>query len=258
MRCVPPARYLAVAVLAGGLAVQSAAQEAKAPGDDAGAGANGTAGQGATVPGVPTTVAPLTDGAEGQSPGGSVTIPSPVLTLDPDRLFSDSEYGKRVETEIEARARALAAENRQIETKLSTEEKELNTQRPTLAPEEFRKLADAFDAKVQRIRKAQDAKKQALNTVRDTERQKFLQLVLPILGGLIRESGAVAILNRQAIFLSFKGIDVTDRAIARINDKIGDGAALDRTAPEPKAAPAPDQTAPTAGDGQQPAPGQGG
>ncbi|WP_127902865.1 OmpH family outer membrane protein [Solirhodobacter olei] len=192
-------------------------------------------GQGQPAANTANGAAPALKPEAGKALGGGnggVTIPSPVLTIDPDRLFTDSDYGKRVERDLEAQARALASQNRKIEDALKTEEKQLTEERPKMAPDAFRKLADAFDAKVQRIRKEQDDKNKALGTRREAERKKFLQLVLPILANLIREDGAVAILNRQAIFLSFSGIDVTDRAIARINAKIGDGAALDKNTPE--------------------------
>ena len=93
-----------------------------------------------------------------------------------------------------------------------------------MTPDAFRKLADAFDAKVQKIRQDQDAKNDDISTARrDAERKAFFQKVVPILGQLVRDDGAVAILNDQAIFLSLNAIDITDRAIARIDAEMGDG-----------------------------------
>lgn len=185
-----------------------------------------------------------------------VTIPSPILTIDIDRLFTESDYGKRIERDYADKAKALAAENRKIEAQLSLEEKDLTAKRATMSPEDFRKLADAFDAKVQAIRKARETKTRELEDARQSERDKFLQLVVPILGSVMRELGAVAILNRQTVFLSYHGIDVTDRAIRAIDAKIGDGtkpteapAAGDRTG---SGAPAP-QGGQTGGAAAQPA-----
>lgn len=220
MRLGPAAWILALALAA-----------APAQGQDAATGTD-QGGQSAS----PAPAKPDQAPAAGSAGAADVAIPSAVLTIDPDRLFSASEYGKRVQQELEGEARALAAENHRIEAELSAEELDLTQKRPTLAPDEFRKLADAFDAKVKGIRKAQDEKNKAIADRREAEREQFLQLVLPILGGLMRENGAVAILNQQAIFLSFRGIDITDRAVARIDEKIGDGAALDKldggTAPD--------------------------
>ena len=185
--------------------------------------------------------------APAAAPDAAAPITSPVLTLDPERLFAGSLYGKRVAGEIEDRARALGAENRKIEADLSAEERQLTDERAKMAPDAFRKLADAFDAKVEGIRAAQDAKNRDLDTLREDERQRFLEAALPILGQLVRDSGAVAILNQQAIFLSFRGIDVTDRAIARIDAAIGDGHQLEPPATAPAdgaAAPSPAAPAP--------------
>ena len=156
----------------------------------------------------------------------SVQIPSPVLTLDQDRLFNASEYGKRVERDYETAAKALTEENARIEAELTKEEKDLTVERPSLSPEAFRKLADAFDQKVQAIRKAQTEKNTELLRQREAERRSFLQIVVPVLANLVHDLGAVAILNSQAVFLSFKGVDVTDRAIDAVNAKIGDGTQL--------------------------------
>ena len=148
---------------------------------------------------------------------------SPVLTLDQERLFLASAYGARVMREIEAASRALAAENREIEAQLEAEEKDLTNRRATLTAAGFRPLADAFDAKVVDIRRVQDEKLATLNGRRDLERQVFYQAVAPVLGDLVREAGAVAILDARAVFLSADWIDITDEAIARIDQLLGAG-----------------------------------
>ncbi|MFC2967613.1 OmpH family outer membrane protein [Acidimangrovimonas pyrenivorans] len=157
---------------------------------------------------------------------------SAILTLDQDRLFTESAFGKRVARDIDTAQQALLAENRKIEARLSAEEKSLTEKRPTMAPDAFRKLADDFDARVQKIRHEQDAKNQRIAQMRDSERKRFFKQALPVLGRMVRESGAVAILNSQAVFLSLNSVDITDRAIKRIDAVLGDGSA---GAPDPTA-----------------------
>ena len=155
---------------------------------------------------------------------GTVDLqPSPVLTIDQDRLFSASRYGQRVQRDIEAASRLLAAENREIEARLAAEELDLTNRRPTMPAAEFRPLADAFDARVVEIRREQDDKLRALNARPEQERLAFFQAALPVLGDLVRESGAVAILDTRAVFLAADRIDITDTAIARLNATLGDG-----------------------------------
>lgn len=146
-----------------------------------------------------------------------------LLTITFDRVFSDSAFGKRIASEIEAESRILAAENRRIEAELTAEEQELTTRRPEMEPDEFRVLADAFDVKVQTNRISQDAKTRALTQKRDGARAEFLQEVTPVLGALMQETGASVILERSSVFFSSDATDITDLAIKRIDAAIGDG-----------------------------------
>ncbi len=142
---------------------------------------------------------------------------SPILVLDQERMLNDTAVADRIAAEVDRRASALAAENRTIEAELSAEELALTERRKTLPVDEFRALADAFDAKVQRIRSEQDAKERALQQMREQERQGFLRRVTPILADIVRERGALVMLDRRTVLLSADSIDITDEAIARID-----------------------------------------
>lgn len=148
---------------------------------------------------------------------------SAILTVDQERLFNESLWGKRIQAELEAASRALQAENRKIESALTAEEKELTDKRITTAPADFRALADEFDKRVTEIRAAQDGKARDLTARRDTERKTFLDAVLPLMGEMMTARGAVAILDSRAIFLSVRSVDATDAIVAAIDSKLGDG-----------------------------------
>ena len=155
-----------------------------------------------------------------------------ILTLDQDRLYGGSLYGQALEARSLAATQTLATENRKIEADLSAEEAALTTQRPTLTAEAFAALADAFDVKVEKIRAAQEAKASQLTADRDAGRKQFFQSAVPVLADLMGQLGAYAILNHDAVVLSFDSIEVTARAIAALDAKLGDGSA-------PPAPPAP-------------------
>ncbi|QBF31688.1 OmpH family outer membrane protein [Thalassococcus sp. S3] len=151
------------------------------------------------------------------------TIQSPILTVESERLFAESQFGQRVARQIEAESAVLAAENRRIESELTAEEKDLTERRPGMDAGAFRALADAFDEKVQTIRRTQDAKARVLSQRRDADRLEFLQAAAPVLEVLMREAGASVILERSSVFFSANASDITDEAIARIDQTIGDG-----------------------------------
>jgi len=154
------------------------------------------------------------------------TVVSPILTIESDRFYAQSAFGKRVASEIEAEGAILSAENRRIEADLTAEEKALADQRAEMDPQAFRALADAFDEKVQTIRRTQDAKARALNLRNEAERTTFVNTAGPVLEVLMRDAGAAVILERRSVFLSANAIDVTDEAIQRMDAAFGDGSQL--------------------------------
>lgn len=146
-----------------------------------------------------------------------------ILVLNQDRLLSQTQYGQRIQRELEAASTALAAQNREIETQLTAEELELTELRETLATEDFRAMADEFDERVSGIRAAQDAKTRDLQAQADAVRQRFFEEIVPILLELVEAEGAAVLLDSRTVLLSAGSVDVTDRAIAEIDDVLGQG-----------------------------------
>ncbi|WP_299692554.1 OmpH family outer membrane protein [uncultured Tateyamaria sp.] len=150
-------------------------------------------------------------------------VQSPILTIDSERLYRDSDFGQRVLREIEERTQALTNENIALEAELEAEEKALTEQRDTLTPEEFRALADAFDARVQAIRRDREARNKENLALLDDNQARFLRAALPVLEAIMRDVGAAVVLEVRSVFVSSNAIDITDRAIAEINAAVGDG-----------------------------------
>jgi Skp family chaperone for outer membrane proteins len=144
----------------------------------------------------------------------------PILTLDQDRFFLESDFGRAALERERTETAALEQENKRIEADLIAEEQALTEQRKTLSPEDFTAKADAFDAKVERIRAEQDAKAQALTASRDTDRQAFLQAAVPVLGALLGEKQATAIFDKGQVIVALSAIDITDEAIAKVNEAL--------------------------------------
>lgn len=153
-------------------------------------------------------------------------VQSLILTVAPDALYAQSDFGQRIVREIETESVEIAAENRRIEAELTAEERELTELRDSLAPTDFRARAEAFDEKVQRLRREQDEKARAVGQRNDDARRALLTAAQPILLQLMIESGAVAVLDRRSVLLSVESVDITDEAIQRVNAEFGAGAAI--------------------------------
>lgn len=154
----------------------------------------------------------------------------PVLIVDSERLFQESDYGRAIRAALDEAARLLQAENDEIQTQLIEEERSLTERRPTMSVEDFRAEAAAFDAKVQAIRRARDAKIAELEQAQIDGREQFFDDVRGIVGRLMLDRGAVVLLDRRSVFLALGAADITAQAIARIDDELMRG-------PDPEPAP---------------------
>ena len=93
-----------------------------------------------------------------------------------------------------------------------------------LAAIQEHQLANTFDQKVQTTRQEQAAKGRALNELLDQERDVFLTAAAPVLERLMREANAAVILERRSVFVSASAIEITDDAIALLDETLGSGA----------------------------------
>ena len=155
-----------------------------------------------------------------------------IVTVDVDSLFTQSQFGRRIGQLYTEGREALALENRRIAGALRDEELTLAQQRPDMEPDVFLAEAEAFDDKAQGIRRAQDAKERDLEGTLTNGRDQFLEAARPILGQLMVDRGAFAILDRRSVLLSLGSIDVTEAALERIDAAMGDGSQLVPAVPE--------------------------
>lgn len=191
--------------------------------------------------GLVTGVAALTAAAPG---GAQAPDAAAVVVLDRDSLFERSLFGQRIRREIETASFALASENRRIEAELAAEEQALTTRRADMDAEAFQALAEAFDAKVEGIRQAQDAKARDLQQRSDRAQALFQESVRPVLARLAGELRAQVILDRRSVIAAADQADITDLALRRLDEALGDGAGL----LDPDAPPARPVAPPGAGD----------
>ena len=143
-----------------------------------------------------------------------------VASLDRERLFRESLFGKTKIQELESRSRELTKENQSIQALLEEEERVLTELRKTTEADEFEKLAKAFDEKVRNARETQDKKLVEIRTEFESAEREFAAIAAPILRELMSEIGVTFILDQNAIILSLRDGDITDQALEIINEKL--------------------------------------
>ncbi len=146
-----------------------------------------------------------------------------VLIIDSDRLYLESDYGRRVAADLAAQAAEIQAENDRIVETLTQEERSLTLRRPEMTPEAFRVESEAFDAKVQEVRRVRDAKNLEFQVANAEARAEFEERVQGIVANIMLERGAVLVMEQRNVVLSIRLANITDEAIARVNAELGDG-----------------------------------
>lgn len=168
-----------------------------------------------------------------------------IAVISQDQLFIGSAFGKALQARADAALSELQAENQRLDAALELEERALTARRAALGLEAFRPLALAFDEKVKGIRTAQDNKSRELARLAEEGRQRFYQTARPVLEDLMRETGAAILLDRSTVLLAQDALDLTDRAIARIDAVLGDGSTPAPNSPPLPSPAAPDPAAPS-------------
>jgi Skp family chaperone for outer membrane proteins len=139
-------------------------------------------------------------------------------------LFLETQYGRQIASDLAARSAALQAENDAIVAALTEEERSLTQRRPTMDPAAFRAEAAAFDAKVQEVRRARDSKNGELAAEASKARAIFEERAQAVVANLMLERGATLVMEQRNVILSVRTANITDEAIARIDQVLGQGA----------------------------------
>ena len=158
-------------------------------------------------------------------------VTSDVIVIDAERLLSETDYGQRLQREIQAERDRLIAYNDRVASDLEAEEQALTEMRSESEPDAFREMADAFDAKVTQLRQDSERMSRELERRRDLAPLQFMRVVQPVLSELLQETEAVVLLDRRSVLLHAEVADVTDLAITRINATVGSGP---QSLPEPQ------------------------
>lgn len=143
--------------------------------------------------------------------------PGAILFVNQEQILAGSELGKRIlALESEERA-ALSAEGQAIADELEAAEQALTDQRPTADPTEFRAAAEAFNLRVEQVRAERLAKDQAQSQRIDDRRRAFYGVAGQILGEILMQNRAAAIMDRRSVLLFNTGLDITDLAITQLD-----------------------------------------
>lgn len=144
----------------------------------------------------------------------------PFVFINQERLLTGSRAGQAILAEEDRQRDALRSEARALDRSFEDEERRLTEQRLTLPAEEFRRLSDAFDARVVQARREQDNRASQLAQEFDQRRRQFYAQIAPVLVSLMDRYGARAIFDESSVLLADQSLNITQAVIAEIDARV--------------------------------------
>ena len=146
-----------------------------------------------------------------------------VLVISHEKIFGDTKLGKAIFEKFKNEEEILSVEAEKIEKIFIDEEKELTSIRPNLDSDEFLKLANDFDKRVELERLNQRQKESAIKENLNIWKKKFFNTyMIPIIQDFMKfyEASIVIDIDSKAFRLVIfdSRINITDSVIKRMNN----------------------------------------
>ena len=146
-----------------------------------------------------------------------------VLVISHEKIFGDTKLGKAIFKKFKDEEEILSVEAEKIEKIFIDEEKELTLIRPSLDSDEFLKLANDFDKRVELERLNQRNKEAIIKENLNIWKKKFFNTyMIPIIQDFMKfyEASIVIDIDSKAFRLVIfdSRINITDSVIERMNN----------------------------------------
>ena len=143
-----------------------------------------------------------------------------ILYLNQNKIYSESIFGKNLEEFFRNESKKLKEQNRKLTKELEIEEQRLTNEREGMPLDEFKILAQSFNARVEKVRQEQKEKSDTLKYNLEKERKYFFNAVYPLLLEFVAKTNAIGILDSSVVLVGNSNLDVTNKVILIINDKL--------------------------------------
>lgn len=143
--------------------------------------------------------------------------PIKIGVFDPNRVFEQSELGKKMRTEIDALTQKKRSEVQTKEEEVKVLQEKYKQEEPSLSEDKRGERERTLQQKgIELKRLRDDATREVQQQVSEVE-QRFQKQVLAVVELVGREEGFTLILDRASLVFSAQSADITDKIVARLN-----------------------------------------
>ncbi len=142
----------------------------------------------------------------------------PILVIRQSTLFSETAAARSIAEQVANAESELDADLDVVGESLRTRERELSDLRTTLPKEEFDALAAEFERDVRAFYARSQRERGLVDQAERDARNKLQRAAQEVLIEIMRQRNALVMLNEEQIVLSRHSLDVTQEAIARLDE----------------------------------------
>ena len=153
-------------------------------------------------------------------PAPTALQPVPIAVIDFGWVIRESEAAKGIRAAIDARQKEFRTTLAGVEQQLRADEDKLNTDRQFITTEAFQQRMKALKERASHAQRQAAAATKQLRTAHDTAMNQVQRELYRICAEIAEQTGAGAVLFRSSIVIAVKTLEISEIALARLNERI--------------------------------------
>jgi Skp family chaperone for outer membrane proteins len=157
--------------------------------------------------------------ARAQAQAAAAPVPN-IIIVDITQILRESKAAKDVQAQLDKETVAYSKEVSRQENDLQKIRDDLERQRTVLSQDAFTAKTREYQQRFDALDKSVQAKRQGLQQSYNEAMGKVENAALQIIADLAKERGANLVLAKAAVLFEASGLDVTQEAIGRLDQKL--------------------------------------
>jgi Skp family chaperone for outer membrane proteins len=158
--------------------------------------------------------------ARAQAPAPSGAPAPSIIIVDITQILRESKAAKDVQAQLDKETVAYSKEVSRQENELQKIRDDLERQRTVLSQDAFTAKTREYQQRFDALDKSVQAKRQGLQQSYNEAMGKVENAALQIIADLAKERSANLVLAKAAVLFEASGLDVTQEAIGRLDQKL--------------------------------------
>lgn len=150
----------------------------------------------------------------------SKDVPLVIGTLDVPTLFNQSKAGKSLAAALQQKDKAINEDIAKKERAIQAKGQQLEQQRSTLQPADYKKQMDQLQAEFNAFRKDAKEKRKEIDKARRTGLDQIRKTLDGVIRGVADKRGMTLIIDRSAVVLGAPDWDITDEVMKALDAKL--------------------------------------